>query len=177
MPDLPARPPLAMADLDAMPDTAFVSALGDLFEHSPWVVEGVASARPFTTARAMHDAMMAQVRQASLDQQLALIRAHPELAGQEAADGVLTADSTSEQSRLGFNRLTRAQSEELGGLNARYRERFGFPCIVALARYATRDDVIDAIRRHLAADPADERAAAIEEIGHITAARLASRLG
>lgn len=166
-----------MADLDAMPHASFVAALGDLFEHSPWVAAAVAPLRPFTTARAMHDAMMSQVRHAAPADQVALLRAHPELAGQEAAEGALTADSMSEQSRLGFTRLTRAEANDLAQLNASYRTRFGFPCIVALARHATRDSVTDAMRRRLDATPADEQAAAIEEIGHITAARLAGRLG
>ena len=177
MPDTPARPPSGMEGINGLTAASFVSAFGDLFEHSPWVAVAVARSRPFTTARMMHDAMIAHVRQAAPDDQLALVRAHPGLAGQEAADGVLTADSTVEQSRLGFTRLTRADAEDLAGLNLRYRERYGFPCIVALARHATRESVVEAMRRRLPADPSDERATAIQEIGHITAARLAGRLG
>ena len=79
MPDLPSK--LTLDRLDAMPGADFVATLGDLFEHSPWVVEQAAAGRPFASARALHDACMAAVRQADVATQLALIRAHPELAG------------------------------------------------------------------------------------------------
>lgn len=174
MPD-PAHPTLA--ELDAMPAAAFEAALGDLFENSPSTIEGAARRRPFRTARALHDALMDRVRAAGAEDQLRLIRAHPELAGQEAASGVLTRESTGEQDRLGFTRLGRAEHAELAALNAAYRARFGFPCVVALCRYATRDSVLDAMRARLAAHPEAERTAAIAEIGQITAARLARRLG
>lgn len=172
MPDAPDMPAL-----DAMPAPAFVAALGDLFEHSPWVAERVAASRPFGTARALHDAMVAAVRAAAPDERLALLRAHPELAGREASDGALTTDSSTEQGRLGFDRLPPAEHAALAALNRDYQARFGFPCIVALARHATPAAVLDAMRARLHADPAAEQAAALAEVGHITAARLARRLG
>jgi chitin deacetylase len=112
------------------------------------------------------------VREAGADEQLALIRAHPELAGREAADGTLTADSTSEQGRLGFTALTRAEIERVARANRAYREKFGFPCIVALRLHATRESVIAAMERRAGSDRADEIAAALGQIGHITRGRL-----
>ncbi len=166
-----------MSVFNAMPAAAFAALLDGLFEHSPWVSEGIAAQRPFRDAGALHAAMMARVREADRPTQLALIAAHPELAGREAEDGVLTADSTGEQGRLGFDRLSREEHAELARINAAYRARFGFPCIVALCRHATRESAVAAMRARLAAEPEAEVATAIEEIGHITAARLAARLG
>ena len=177
MPDTPPPAPLNIAALDTMPEAAFMAAFGNLFEHSPWIMAQTAAARPYGNARALHNAAMAAIRSAPPDAQLALIRAHPELAGQEAAAHSLTADSTSEQARLGFTRLTQAEHAELASLNAQYRARFAFPCIVALARHQSRDTVYQAFRTRMTADPATERATAITEIGHVTEARLTARLG
>jgi chitin deacetylase len=121
---------------------------------------------------ALHAAMVAAVRAAGPEAQLALVRAHPELAGREAADGTLTADSTSEQGRLGFTALTRAELERVARANAAYREKFGFPCIVALRLHATRESVIAEMERRAANDRAAELAAALEQIGQITRGRL-----
>lgn len=166
-----------MAALDALPHDAFVAALGSLFEHSPWVAERVAGQRPFGTARALHGAMLAAVHGASLDDRLRLLRAHPVLAGQEAAEGTLAPDSGTEQGRLGFDRLPPAEHADLAALNREYEARFGFPCIVALARFTTRDAAVAAMRARLGADPALEQAAALREVAHITEARLTHRLG
>jgi chitin deacetylase len=104
----------------------------------------------------------------SREEKLALARAHPELAGGEA----LTVASTSEQARLGFNALSRAEVEEMNRLNRSYRDKFGFPCIVALRLHADRKSVIAEMRRRLANDAGTELANALEQIGHITRARL-----
>lgn len=164
--------PLALARLNAMPQLEFRAALGDVFEHSPWVAERSWAQRPFASIDALHAAMLAVVRAAGTDEQLGLIRAHPELAGREAAAGTLTADSTSEQGRLGFTTLSRAEIERVARANRAYRERFGFPCIVALRLHATRESVIAEMERRAGSDPTAEIAAALEQIGHITRGRL-----
>src|SRR5688572_31711575 len=120
----------SLAEINAADRDAFVSMLGGVFEHSPWVAECAQAKRPFASTAEVHDAMMECVRNASLIQQLTLVRAHPELAGREAVEGGLTADSSSEQGRLGFTALSRAEFERMQDINRRYRERFGFPCIV-----------------------------------------------
>ena len=150
----------------------FVSALGEVFEHSPWVAERVFEARPFADVAAVHAAMMLAVRAAAADAQLQLIRAHPELAGREAVAGELTAGSTGEQGRLGFTALTRAEFDEMADINRRYREKFGFPCIVALRLHADRASVMAEMRRRTGNARAAEMAAALEQIGHITRGRL-----
>lgn len=111
---------------------------------------------------------MRTVEEASREKKLALVRAHPELAGGEA----LTVESTSEQGRLGFNRLSKAEVELMDGLNRRYREKFGFPCIVALRLHATRESVMAEMARRLQSSAEEELDAAMAQIGHITRGRL-----
>jgi 2-oxo-4-hydroxy-4-carboxy-5-ureidoimidazoline decarboxylase len=152
---------------------AWLARLGAIFEHSPWVAEGAWRERPFANVDDLHQAMMRIVKKASPEQQLALVRAHPELAGGEA----LTVDSTSEQARLGFNRLSKDELESMNALNRRYREKFGFPCIVALRLHANRAGVMDEMARRLGNNAKTELAGALEQIGHITRARLDKVLG
>ena len=84
----------------------------------------------------------------------------------------LTVDSTSEQGRLGFTALTRGQLDEMAEINLGYRERFGFPCIVALTLHQSRDTVVAEMRRRIDGDRDSEIAAALDQIGHITRVRL-----
>lgn len=163
--------------LNQMDSGQFVSALGGVFEHSPWVAESAYVARPFATVEALHRAMLAAVEKAGNDRQLALIRGHPELAGREAVAGELTTDSTGEQGRLGFTALTRAELATVADINQRYRNKFGFPCIVALARHANRATVIAEMERRIVNDAETERKVALEQIGYITRARLDRMLG
>lgn len=142
--------------------------LGTVFEHSPWVAEGVWRHKPFASVDALHQAMMAVVHEAPMEQRLALVRAHPELAGGEA----LTVDSTSEQARLGFNRLSKDELAAMNERNRRYRERFGFPCIVALRLHANRASVMREMERRLGNNADTELANALEQIAHITRGRL-----
>ena len=139
-----------------------------VFEHSPWVAERAWRKQPFASVDALHAEMMAVVRAASREEQLGLIRAHPELAGGET----LTASSTGEQGRLGFDRLSRAEHEQMRELNREYREKFGFPCIVALRLHAARDGVMKEMTRRMKNDKEAEIRNALEQIGHITRGRL-----
>lgn len=143
-----------------------------VFEHSPWVAERAWARGPFRSVEALQRTMLQVVQEATPQEQLALVRAHPELAGAEAKEGGLTADSSGEQGRLGFNRLTEDEFTRMGELNRRYREKFGFPCIVALRLHATRDSVIAEMTRRLANDSETELGNALEQIGHITRGRL-----
>jgi chitin deacetylase len=158
-----------------LPRALFVERFGDIFEHTPQIAErahraGLAAAQD--TADGLHAALMRVVQQMPRDEKLALIKAHPELAGREAVAGNLTQDSTGEQGRLGFTALTRAEFERVGDINRRYREKFGLPVIVALARHASRDTVIAEMERRFANDADTEIANALEQIGYITRARL-----
>ncbi len=168
---------MTLQDLNRNGRAEFVAALGGVFEHSPWVAEQAFERRPFADLQALHSAMSDAVRAAPLEARLALIRAHPELAGHEAETGALTAESTSEQSRLGFDTLTRSEFERMAELNGRYREKFGFPCIVALKLHASRATVIAEFERRLTNERDQEVGNAIEQIGHIARGRLDKMLG
>ena len=139
-----------------------------LFEHSPWV-EARADARPSSGDR--HADLMAVVATASDAERLALIRAHPELAGKAAIDGTLTHASAAEQASAGLDRLTAEEFARVHDLNARYRERFGFPFIICV-RLIDKAGILAAMAARLANDRDTEIATAIDEIGKITKLRL-----
>jgi 2-oxo-4-hydroxy-4-carboxy-5-ureidoimidazoline decarboxylase len=142
-----------------------------LFEHSPWV-EARADARPSSGDR--HADLLAVVRNATPEEQLALIRAHPELAGKAAVDGTLTRASAAEQSSAGLDRLTQAEFDRFHALNAAYREKFGFPFIICV-RLTDKAGILAAMERRLANDRATEMATAIGQIGEIVRLRLAEK--
>ena len=139
-----------------------------LFEHSPWV-EARADARPSSGDR--HADLMAVVHDATPEEQLALIRAHPELAGKAAVDGSLTEASAAEQASAGLDRLTRAEFDRFHALNAAYRDKFGFPFIICV-RLTDKAGILAAMERRLANDRDTEIAAALEQIGEIVRLRL-----
>jgi 2-oxo-4-hydroxy-4-carboxy-5-ureidoimidazoline decarboxylase len=170
---LERNPVLTLAEVNALPLDGFVSQLGDVFEHSPWVARRAWTKRPFASVEALHQAMLGAVAEASREEQLALVRAHPELAGAEAKAGTLTVDSSSEQSRLGFTRLTSQERAAMSRLNREYREKHGFPCIVALRLHSDRKSVMAEMSRRLHNDSKTELGNALEQIGHITRGRLA----
>ena len=153
-------------------EQAFVARLGGVFEHSPWVAERAWRRRPFRSLDELHRAMMQVVSEASGEEQLALVRAHPELAGREAKEGSLTVDSSSEQGRLGFTALSREEFNRMAQLNARYREKFGFPCIVALRLHPTRESVMKEMEKRIHNTRDEELRTALEQIGYITRGRL-----
>jgi len=144
----------------------------EVFEHSPWVAERAWESGEFRSADELHAAMMAVVREASREEQLALVRAHPELAGAQAVAGRMTPASTGEQGRLGFDRMSRGELDKMRELNKSYREKFGFPCIVALRLHGSRDSVLAAMQRRLKNSAATEMANALDQIGHIARGRL-----
>lgn len=154
----------------------FVALLGGVFEHSPWVAEHSWGERPFDSLDALHGAMLRAVRAATREAQLALVRAHPELAGREASAGTLTVDSSSEQGRLGFTVLNHDEFERIARINRAYREKFGFPCVVALRLHQTRATVLAQMESRLGNDVTAELANALEQIGHITRGRLETLL-
>jgi 2-oxo-4-hydroxy-4-carboxy-5-ureidoimidazoline decarboxylase len=161
-----------LAAVNALGEREFVARFGGVFEHSPWIAERACKSKPFRSIDSLHQAMMQVVAQANTDEQLALVRAHPELAGAEAKEGTLTVDSSSEQGRLGFNRLDSNELEKMAQLNRSYREKHGFPCIVALRLHATRESVVAEMERRVANDSDTELKNALEQIGHITRGRV-----
>jgi len=127
-----ARQPLTLSALNALDEAGFVTTFGAVFEHSPWVARRAFARGPFASIDALHAAMVDVTGEATKDEQLALLRAHPELTGKAAIATGLTPASSREQRGAGLDRCTPAQFAALGELNTRYRERFGFPFIVAV---------------------------------------------
>ncbi|OON64200.1 allantoate amidohydrolase [Massilia sp. KIM] len=158
----------------ATPD--FVAALGGIYEHSPWIAQRAAAERPFASLAALKLALQRVVDAASEDERLALLRAHPELAGKAAIAGELTAESTSEQASSGLNRCSPEEYATLQDLNARYNEKFGFPFILAVkgptGRGLPRQAVIDTFARRLKNGRAAEIAECLRQVHRIAEIRL-----
>jgi OHCU decarboxylase len=151
----------------------FLRVYGHLFEHSPWVVERAWALAPFSDAAALQAAFQRIIEAASPDEQLALARAHPELADRLAiAAGALTASSAAEQAGAGLDRLSPDQFATFQALNAGYRERFGFPFIICV-RLHDLASIEAAMRRRLENGAEAERAEAMRQIGLIGGLRLA----
>ena len=162
---------MTFAQIAAMDRAAFVAALGDLFEHSPWVAQAAWQQRPFASEDALHDAMVAAVRGAPLTRQIAFLNLHPELAGKEAQAGTMTGHSTFEQQGAGLNALSREELLELRRLNAAYLQRHGFPFIIAVLGH-TKAQIFEALRTRAGHDTPRELDEALQQIAQITRRRL-----
>jgi OHCU decarboxylase len=152
--------------------TGFVARYGGVYEHSAWIAEAVwdAGALP-EDLDAMAAAMAARVEAAGDAAQLALLRAHPDLAGKLALRGDLTPESTSEQAGAGLDRCTQGEFAEFQRLNDAYQARFGFPFILAVKGY-DRAAILDAFRRRVDNDPATEFREALDQVHRIARLRL-----
>ena len=167
---------MTLAALNGADQHAFVAAVGDIFEHAPWVAERAHAARPFASVAALHDAMMQAVRNAPRDTQIAFLRGHPELGGKVARAGAMTADSVAEQGGLGLDRLNDHDFARFERANTAYREKFGFPFIVCVRRHASAQSILANFEQRVGNDRDTELAAALTEIGYITRLRLDDRL-
>src|SRR5262249_55406194 len=163
--------PLTLADVNRMPPTEFREALGAVFEHSPWVAERACAARPFPSVEALHAAMIRVVCAASPAERLALLRAHPDLAGRAARAGGLSTSSRAEQSGAGLDRLTDDEHERFGRLNAAHPGRFEFPFITAVRRH-DKASILAAFEQRLGNTREAEIEAALGQIFDITRGRL-----
>jgi N-carbamoyl-L-amino-acid hydrolase len=170
-----------LQDLNAMPGAGFAAALEGTYEHSPWIVEAAAARRPFATLAALKRALVEVVREAGRDRQLALIRAHPELAGKAMVARTLTAESTNEQGRAGLTDCTPAEFERIRQLNAAYNAKFGWPFILAVrgprGTGLTRGEIIATFARRLEGHPDFEFAECLRNIHRIAEIRLADKFG
>jgi len=161
-----------MAEVDAMDREAFVRTFGSIYEHSPWVAEVAFEKAPFRTAAALQEALAAAVRAAPPERRLALIRAHPDLAGRAALAGEVTADSAREQASAGLDRLTEEEHACFHALNDAYRAKFGFPFIMAV-KGAGKAQILAGFEARLPNDVATETATALAQIDRIAGFRLA----
>jgi 2-oxo-4-hydroxy-4-carboxy-5-ureidoimidazoline decarboxylase len=168
-------PTFTLAALNKMAQAGFAAALGNIFEHAPWVAEGAASRRPFGTVTDLHDAMLAVLAAATPESVIGFLNSHPDLAGPAARTPPLTAHSKDEQAGAGLGELTPEETTRLARWNAEYRARFGFPFIICVRRH-TRASIFAELSRRLAGQPEIERRTALDEIARITALRLATRV-
>ncbi|MER3479360.1 MAG: OHCU decarboxylase [Meiothermus sp.] len=146
---------------------AFVERLGWVFEHSPWVAERAWATRPWTSLETLHGAMCQMVEAAPIALKLALIRAHPDL-GSRAR---MAEASAREQKGAGLDALSPEEFDRLQSLNRSYREKFGFPFVLAV-RGKTKDEVLRALEERLEHDKETELETALEQIYKIAWLRL-----
>jgi len=172
---------ITLQQLNDYDSARFVEALSGIYEHSPWIPERAAAQRPFASLAALKLALQTVVANASEAEQLALIRAHPELAGKAAIAGELTRESTGEQASAGLNRCTPEEFATLQQLNADYNAKFGFPFILAVkgpdGKGFTRQQIIATFSRRLKNCYADELAEDLRQIHRIAEIRLNDLFG
>jgi 2-oxo-4-hydroxy-4-carboxy-5-ureidoimidazoline decarboxylase len=159
---------LTLDDINALDAAVFTARYDTLFEHSPWVVERAANLRPFDD---LQTGLMCAVHTATPDEQLALIRAHPELAGKAAIDRTLTDASAAEQAGAGLDRMSASEYARFHDLNAAYRDRFDFPFIICV-RLTDKAGILAAMEQRLTNERDHEIATAIAQIGEIVRLRL-----
>ena len=163
--------PMNLADLNARNRDAFIETLGWVFEDAPWVAERAWARGPFASVEALHQAMIDVVQQASEGEQLALLRAHPDL-GTRAR---ISDASTGEQQSAGLDRLGREEYARLQRLNDEYRDRFGFPFLFAV-KGSTKEDVLAALEARVGRSRDEELIEALRQVYRIAGFRLEDAL-
>jgi 2-oxo-4-hydroxy-4-carboxy-5-ureidoimidazoline decarboxylase len=160
-----------MNAINSMDRAAFVQKFGGIFEKSPWVAEKAWEKRPFANIDDLHAAMVNIVKNSPVPNQLALLQSHPDLAGKEAQAGAMTASSVSEQASAGLNALSKAEIAQISELNAAYKQKFGFPFIIAV-RMHTKEGIFFEFNRRLANETQTEFANDLQNVYAITRLRL-----
>jgi 2-oxo-4-hydroxy-4-carboxy-5-ureidoimidazoline decarboxylase len=165
-----------LENLNAAEPDEFVASIGFAFEHSPWIAREAASRRPFADVTALHAALVSVIDAAPDEARLALILAHPDLAGRVAREGRLTAASSAEQAAAGLDVLTPDEIARFDADNAAYRARFGFPFVIC-AREHDKASILAELDRRRKSERSDEIGAALAEIAKIARLRLEDALG
>lgn len=160
---------LSLAELNRLSREDFVAHLGNVLEHSPHFTARVAERRPFVSIEQLNAAFVESVQQASSQEQLSLLNAHPDLADRLVR---LTAASTHEQASAGLDALTPQELAEFQQRNQAYRERFAFPFIIC-ARLNSKDAILAAFRARQGNSPEVELQTALVEVGKIAGLRIA----
>lgn len=162
---------MTVAQLNAADRAQFTASIGFVFENTPWLAQAAWERRPFADVNALLEAMIDVLETAPVEARVALIAAHPDLAGRVAREGRVTAASRDEQASAGLDRLTADEIARFDRLNGAYRDRFAFPFVIC-AREQTTDAILDALERRTHNDRATEIATALTEIGKIARLRL-----
>ena len=163
--------PIVLAAINSLGRDEFVAALGPLFEGSPWIAAETWPSRPFASRDALHQALCATMYAAPLERKLALIQAHPDLAGKAAIAGELTPESASEQSSAGLNRLSPEEFATFTRLNQAYSDAFGFPLVICVREH-TKDSILASFVARLQHPRDQEVETALGEIAKIARLRL-----
>eukprot|EP01034_Spumella_vulgaris_P032067 gene32067-39611_t len=170
-----------LSELNSCDVPTFAERLHGIYEHSPWIPQRAAALRPFASVTALKQALQAEVAKATQEEQLGLIRAHPELAGKAAIAGELTAESTSEQAKSGLNLCSAEEFATLHTLNADYNAKFGFPFILAVkgptGNGLTRQQIIATFTRRFRNQASDEQQECLRQIHRIAEMRINDLLG
>lgn len=151
-----------------------MDVFGGIYEHTPWIAEAVYAAGltgSQDTVAGLHDSLRTNVDNADDEKKLALLRAHPDLAGKLAISGELTADSTSEQASAQLDKCTPEEFAEFQSLNDRYKEAFGFPYILAV-RGRNRQEILENFRSRVDNTPDTEFAEALKQVHRIALLRI-----
>jgi len=162
---------MTLEQINSLPQAEFVDALGWIFEHSPWVAERAWAKRPFADIDGLHAAMRSVVEGASREEQLALLRAHPDLGTRLP----LTAASRAEQAGAGFDQLENAELDALRASNLAYREKFGIPFIYAVKGRPARD-ILYAMQTRFGNTPEEEFREAFYHVYRIAYFRITDRV-
>jgi len=172
------HPPRVLKRPSAMSRKDFVAAFGGVFEHSPWIAEAAHELElgpMHDSATGLHNALTRIFRSAGEERRLAVLNAHPDLAGKLASAGRLTAESTGEQASAGLDMLTDAERARFTALNEAYVAKHGFPFIIAV-KDNTKADILEAFERRIENDRATEFAEACRQVERIAALRLIEKL-
>ncbi|MBA4262876.1 MAG: OHCU decarboxylase [Comamonadaceae bacterium] len=173
--------PVTLDQLNTAPLAEAAQMLDGLYEHSPWIAEAALKQRPFASLAALKHAMVRVLNEAGVAPQLALIRAHPELAGKAMVSQSLTTESTHEQSKAGLTHCTPEEFAQIQRLNADYNTRFGFPFILAVrgprGTGLTKAQIIATFERRLQHPVDFERAECLRNIHRIAEIRLNDKFG
>jgi 2-oxo-4-hydroxy-4-carboxy-5-ureidoimidazoline decarboxylase len=158
---------VTLAALNALDRDAFVQVVGWIFEHSPWIAERAWVRRPFSSVQELHGALVEEMYAAQADEQLGLLRAHPDLGARMR----MSHASTGEQSSAGLDRLTPHDFDRLQRLNADYRQKFGFPFLFAV-KGSTPAEILEALQQRLPRDHQSEFAEGLRQVAKIARFRL-----
>jgi N-carbamoyl-L-amino-acid hydrolase len=172
---------ITLHQINTLPRAEAAALLTGLYEHSDWIAEQALDARPFASAAALKHAMVKVLEKAGREPQLALVRAHPELAGKAMVSQSLTAESTHEQTKAGLTNCTPDEFAHIQQLNATYNAKFGFPFILAVrgprGSGLNKQQIISTFERRLHNHPDYELAECLRNIHRIVEIRLNDKLG
>ncbi|HBU14194.1 MAG: OHCU decarboxylase [Rhodobacteraceae bacterium GWE1_64_9] len=168
------HPPKRFDRPSQMPRDVFVARFGSIFEHSPWIADRAFDLElgpAHDSATGLHNALARMFRSATADERMAVLRAHPDLAGKLAAAKRLTAESTAEQASAALDALTDDERATFERLNAEYVAKHGFPFIIAV-RDHTKDSILAAFHTRIGNATETEFATACAQVERIAALRL-----